>query len=52
VRILNLPELKERLTREGADIIASRPDQFAAFLKMEMEKSAKIVKASGMTASN
>jgi tripartite-type tricarboxylate transporter receptor subunit TctC len=52
VRILNLPELKERLTREGADIIASRPDQFAAFLKVEMEKSAKIVKASGMTASN
>lgn len=51
-RILNLPELKERLTREGADIIASRPDQFAAFLKVEMEKAAKIVKASGMTASN
>ena len=51
-RILTLPELKERLTREGADIIASRPDQFAAFLRLEMDKAAKIVKASGMTASN
>lgn len=51
-RILNLPELRERLTREGADIIASRPEQFAEFLKAEMEKAARIVKASGMTASN
>lgn len=51
-RILNLPELKDRLSREGATVIASTPDQFAAFLKIEMEKAANIVKASGMTASN
>ncbi|MBS1217951.1 MAG: hypothetical protein H6R21_1084 [Proteobacteria bacterium] len=51
-RILNLPELKDRLTREGATVVASTPDQFAAFLKVEMEKAATIVKAAGLTASN
>jgi tripartite-type tricarboxylate transporter receptor subunit TctC len=51
-RILNLPELKDRLSREGATVVASTPDQFAVFLKIEMEKAATIVKAAGMTASN
>lgn len=49
-RILNLPELRERLSKEGAAVVASTPAEFAAFLKVEMEKAAKIVKASGMTA--
>jgi tripartite-type tricarboxylate transporter receptor subunit TctC len=52
VRILNLKELKERLSGEGAEVVASTPEQFTAFLKTEMAKNAKIVKASGMTASN
>ena len=51
-RILNLPEIRGRLMKEGADIVASTPAEFAAFLKTEMEKSARIVKAAGMTASN
>lgn len=49
-RILNLPELRERLAKEGAAVVASTPAEFAAFLRVEMEKAAKIVKASGMTA--
>ncbi|MDB5925622.1 MAG: hypothetical protein JWN13_4558 [Betaproteobacteria bacterium] len=52
VRILQLPELKERLSSEGAEVVASTPEQFAAFLKNEMTKTAKIVQASGMTATN
>jgi tripartite-type tricarboxylate transporter receptor subunit TctC len=51
-RILNLPDLRGRLTNEGASIVASTPQEFAAFLKVEMAKAAKIVKASGMTATN
>ena len=51
-RILNLPELKERLSSEGAEVVASTPEQFAAFLRNEMAVAAKIVKASGMTATN
>jgi tripartite-type tricarboxylate transporter receptor subunit TctC len=51
-RILNLPDLKDRLSSEGAEVIASTPGEFAAFLRQEMAKAAKIVKASGMTATN
>jgi tripartite-type tricarboxylate transporter receptor subunit TctC len=51
-RILNFPEIKERLAAEGALVVASTPDEFAAFLKREMAQFAKVVKASGMTATN
>jgi tripartite-type tricarboxylate transporter receptor subunit TctC len=51
-RILQLPELRERLSKEGAAVVASTPDDFARFLKAEMEKAARVVKASGMTANN
>ena len=50
--ILKLPEVEKRLTNEGATLVASTPDQFAAFLLVEMKKAAAIVKASGMTESN
>ncbi len=52
VRILGLPEIRERLINEGATIIASTPDEFMAFLKKEIATNARIVQASGMTASN
>ena len=51
-RILNTPDVKERLSSEGAEVVASTPEQFAAFLKQEMATAATIVKASGMTATN
>ena len=50
VRILNSPEIKGRLEHEGATVVGSTPEQFAAFLKEEMAKDAKIVKVSGMNA--
>jgi tripartite-type tricarboxylate transporter receptor subunit TctC len=52
VRILKLPEIKDRLAAEGATVIGSTPEQFAAFLKDEIAKAARIVRAAGMTASN
>jgi tripartite-type tricarboxylate transporter receptor subunit TctC len=52
VRILNSPAIRERLASEGAIVVGSTPEQFAAFLKQEMAKFAKIVKASGMTATD
>lgn len=51
-RILRSPELEKRLAQEGATVVASTPEQFTAFLIIEMKKAAQIVKASGMTASN
>ena len=48
-RILNQPEAKSRLSEDGAIVIASTPDEFAAFLKKEIASNAEIVKAAKMT---
>ena len=52
VRILNLPEIRDRLVNEGATVVASTPEEFIAFLKKEMVTNAKIVQVSGMSSSN
>lgn len=52
VRILNLQEVKDRLASEGYTVVASTPEQFAAFLKDEMAKDARVVKAAGITSGN
>ncbi len=52
VRILNLPDIKERLTSQGAILVGNSPEEFSAFLRSEMATAAKIVKAAGMTAAN
>ena len=52
VRILNLPEIRERLTHQGSILVGNTPEEFAAFLRDEIATAAKIVKASGMNALN
>ena len=44
VRVLKQPEVKERFAGEGGDIIADTPEQFAAFVQMEIPKWSKVVK--------
>jgi tripartite-type tricarboxylate transporter receptor subunit TctC len=46
-RILNSPEMRERLTLLGAEAAPTTPEQFAAFIQRELAKYARIVKASG-----
>ena len=50
VRILHTPEMRERLAALGAEPIGNKPDEFAAFIKSEIQKYAKVVKASGAKA--
>ena len=45
---LKLPEVKQRLADQGAEIVGSSPSQFAAYLRSETEKWAKVVKAAGI----
>ena len=45
--IVKLPDIRERITTDGAEPIGSTPEAFSAFLKKEMLKWAKVVKASG-----
>jgi tripartite-type tricarboxylate transporter receptor subunit TctC len=47
-RILNLPELKSRLADDGMVVVASSPEQFAAFLARETAKFAKVIEAAGI----
>jgi tripartite-type tricarboxylate transporter receptor subunit TctC len=44
---LQTAEMKERLANQGADAIGSTPEQFAVHIKSEIDKWAKVVKASG-----
>jgi len=45
---LRMPETKEQLLAQGAaDAVGGTPEQFAAFIRGETDKWAKVVKASG-----
>jgi tripartite-type tricarboxylate transporter receptor subunit TctC len=47
VKILNSPDMRERLTAQGAESAPTTPEQFAAFIQSEIPKYARIVKISG-----
>jgi tripartite-type tricarboxylate transporter receptor subunit TctC len=47
VKILNLPDVREKLSGLGAEIVANSPDEFAAVVKSEVVKWADVVKKSG-----
>jgi tripartite-type tricarboxylate transporter receptor subunit TctC len=46
-RALQLPDVKERLGRVGAETAGSTPEELARFVKDESEKFAHLIKASG-----
>ncbi|HTR58381.1 MAG TPA: tripartite tricarboxylate transporter substrate binding protein [Casimicrobiaceae bacterium] len=50
VRALNVPELRAKLVQQGADPVGSTPEEFAAYMRAETVKWARVVKASGATA--
>ena len=46
-RVLRLPDVGERLLSQGMEPVSSTPGEFAAYIRSEMTKWAKVVKASG-----
>ena len=44
VKVLALPDMRERLATLGADGVGSSPDEFAAFVRAELRKWAKVVR--------
>jgi tripartite-type tricarboxylate transporter receptor subunit TctC len=52
VRLVNAPEVRERMAREGADPVGSTPDEFAERVKSEIAKWSKVSKDAGITAAN
>jgi tripartite-type tricarboxylate transporter receptor subunit TctC len=47
-KILQMPDVRERLEQLGIDPVANSPDEFAAFQKAEIAKWAKVVKDGGV----
>lgn len=47
LKILNIADVKERLSVQGAETFGSTPQEFAAYIRKETEKWAKVVKYSG-----
>ena len=47
VRVLQQPEVLERLSGQGVLVVASSPDDFARFIKSEVAKWSRVVKISG-----
>lgn len=50
LRILNMPDVRERFTLRGAVARASSPEDFDKFVRAEVDKLGKIVKAAGVKA--
>jgi len=48
VAALRNPQVKERLTGEGAILVGDTPAEFAAYVKSEKDKWAEVVKAAGI----
>ena len=48
VRIVNIAEVKERLAGQGAEVLTSSPEAFAAFIRDEKAKWAKVIRESGL----
>lgn len=47
-RQLLVPEVRDNLIQQGAEPVASSPEQFAAFIKSEAAKWSKVIKAAGL----
>jgi len=48
VAALNAPEVKEKLSAQGAVLVGDTPEQFKAFVRDEIAKWAKVIQAAGI----
>src|SRR5262249_19439657 len=48
VRVLNLPDIKERLLNAGVEAAPSSPDQFSAAIRSDLAKTGSVIKTAGI----
>ena len=48
VAIITLPQVKNHLLVEGAEPVGNTPEQFGAFIKSEIDKWGKVIRAAGL----
>jgi len=44
VKVLNMPDAKQRLLESGIEATPSTPEQFATYIQAETKKWAKVIK--------
>ncbi len=49
-RLLEAPDVRKRITAEGADVVASRPDEAAAYLRAEIRRWGAVIREAGVRA--
>ena len=45
--VIKIPDVKERLSADGSTPMANSPEEFSSFIKTELEKWGRVIKASG-----
>jgi tripartite-type tricarboxylate transporter receptor subunit TctC len=48
VRALRSPDIRERMTQIGFEVVAGTPEEFGAFMKAEVERWTKVVNTAGI----
>ena len=43
-----MPDFREKVASQGLEIFVSKPEQYAAMLRAESQKFARVVKAAGI----
>jgi tripartite-type tricarboxylate transporter receptor subunit TctC len=47
-RVIRSPELSDRFAKESLDVIGGPPESFARFVRAEIDKYARVIKAAGI----
>ena len=47
VRIVAMPDVKERLAAQGADAVSTTPEKFGELIRSDLAKWGKVVRAAG-----
>ncbi len=47
-KMANSPEARERAASQGAELVGNTPQEFAAYIKIQIDRFSKVVKAAGL----
>ena len=50
VKILTSPEIRDRISKQGVDVVAGSPEHFSGLLKSEVNRWAKVINEAGIKA--
>ena len=49
MKILQRPDVRSRFSAEGIEALGGTPEEFGAYIKAEIERWSRVVKAAGIT---